>query len=108
MYFLNFCSLNYLLLYVCASIAFLTILILSGARWQGNYFPYGNGTLAIRDVSLNSDGYYDCVAMNKAGKNSARIYIGMFYVTCHNGQYVFFYRRASFFRAVNFADFAIS
>ncbi|XP_019857137.1 PREDICTED: hemicentin-1-like [Amphimedon queenslandica] len=47
----------------------------TGARWKGNYFPYGNGSLAIRDVSLDSDGYYDCVAMNKAGKNSARIYI---------------------------------
>ena len=75
MYFLNFCSLYYLL-YVCGSIAFYNIYFL-GTRWKGNYFPYSNGTLTIREVTLDSGGYYDCVAINKAGMNSARIYVGM-------------------------------
>ena len=62
-----------------------TIFIFLGTRWKGNYFPYSNGTLGIRDVMLDSDGYYDCVAMNKAGMNSARIYVGMLceYVYLH-------------------------
>ena len=57
-------------------ILLLFMFLLPLGSWKGNYFPHANGTLSIKEVKLDSNGHYNCVAFNKAGVNSARFHVG--------------------------------